>query len=88
VVVHVTAPPEILAQRLAGRGRETEAGISHRLQRATIGLPPQESWVEIDNSGALEAAAAILLATIRQTLNGMHIRSGEDPDDISRRLTF
>ncbi len=88
VVVHVTAPPEILARRLAGRGRETEAGISHRLQRATIGLPPQKSWVEIDNSGALEAAAAILLATIRQTLNGMHIRSGEDPDDISRRLTF
>lgn len=77
VVVHVTAPPEVLAQRLAGRGRETEAGISHRLQRATIGSSFRENWIEIDNGGALETAAAIFLETISRTLSKVCSGSGE-----------
>jgi ribose 1,5-bisphosphokinase len=71
VIIHVTARPEILAERLAGRGRESEADILRRLQRATIDVPGCEDWVEIDNSGALETAAAIFLQTIRRSTMGV-----------------
>jgi ribose 1,5-bisphosphokinase len=66
IIVHVTARPEILADRLADRGRESVADISRRLQRATVELPSCGDWIEIDNSGALEAAAAIFLETLRR----------------------
>jgi ribose 1,5-bisphosphokinase len=75
-IVHVIAPSEVLAARLAGRGRESEIDISRRLQRATIDLSRYEDWVEIDNSGPLETAAAIFLETIRHTLS--EIRSGPE----------
>lgn len=69
VVVHVTAPPEVLAKRLAGRGRETESDILHRLRRGTIDPSCREDWVEIDNSGALNVAATVFLELIRRTLS-------------------
>lgn len=72
VVVHVTAPPEVLAKRLAGRGRETEADISHRLRRGRIDPPCPEDWVEIDNSGALDVAATVFLDLIRRTLSEVY----------------
>ena len=40
VVVMVTAPVAVLAQRLAARGRETAADVAARLQRAGFDLPP------------------------------------------------
>lgn len=76
VPIHVTARPEILAERLAGRGRESEADISRRLQRATIDLSSCQDWVEIDNSGALEVAAAIFLETIRRALSEVRAPEG------------
>lgn len=76
-IVHITAPPEVLAMRLAGRGRESGDDISRRLRRATIDSTPGEDWVEIDNSGPLEAAAAIFLETIRRTLGETHGYPGE-----------
>lgn len=69
VVVHVTAPPEVLAKRLAGRGRETELDILHRLRRGTIDPSCREDWVEIDNSGALNVAATVFLELIRRTMS-------------------
>lgn len=57
-VVHVTAQPEVLAERLAGRGRETPEQIEKRLERAAIPLPPGPELIEIDNSGPLEDAVA------------------------------
>ena len=75
-IVHVTAPSEVLAARLAGRGRESEIDISRRLQRAKIDLSRYEDWVEIDNSGPLETAAAIFVETIRHTLS--ETRSGPE----------
>ncbi len=60
VVVHVTAKPEVLAERLAGRGRETAAEIEKRLERAAIHLPEEFKVFEIDNSGALEDAVSHL----------------------------
>lgn len=66
LVIHVTARPEILAERLAERGRESKADILRRLQRETIDSPGCGDWTDIDNSGALETAAAIFMDTIRR----------------------
>lgn len=65
-VLHVTAPPEILAQRLAKRGRESEADIHARLKREDSGLKGQADVVEINNAGKLEDAADRFLAAIYQ----------------------
>src|SRR5690606_1406346 len=52
LVVNVTAERDVIARRLANRGRETTESIRSRLDRSvTTGLPA--STVEIDNSGAL-----------------------------------
>lgn len=56
-VVIVTAPPEILAERLAARGRETGAGIAGRLDRAAEPLPAAPSLVVIQNVGHPDDAA-------------------------------
>ncbi|MBY6004530.1 phosphonate metabolism protein/1,5-bisphosphokinase (PRPP-forming) PhnN [Salipiger bermudensis] len=64
-VLHVTARPEVLARRLAGRGRESEDEIATRLARAGFPLPGGLDVVEIDNSGALEAAVAAALAALQ-----------------------
>ncbi|WP_404992780.1 phosphonate metabolism protein/1,5-bisphosphokinase (PRPP-forming) PhnN [Cupriavidus pauculus] len=58
--VHVRVNPEVLAVRLRQRGRESEAAIAQRLARATqpFDVPEGVRLVEIDNSGALDVAAA------------------------------
>ena len=57
LVVAVTADREVIARRLAGRGRETAESIQQRLDRSVgDGLPA--STVQIDNSGPLEVAGA------------------------------
>lgn len=56
-VIHVTAPRDVLLQRLAERGREPLADIEQRLER-TLPLPPTRAPViEIDNSGSLDTSA-------------------------------
>ena len=54
-VIEITAPPEILAQRLAARGREPAGNISERLAR-TIALPPDVAVDTIVNDGSVAAA--------------------------------
>lgn len=55
LVVAVAAEREVIATRLAGRGRETAEAIAMRLDRSVgDGLPV--STVRIDNSGALDVA--------------------------------
>jgi ribose 1,5-bisphosphokinase len=64
-VVAVTARPEVLAQRLAARGREDAAAVARRLARAgAIALPAGLDVVQVDNSGTLEAAVAAALAAL------------------------
>jgi ribose 1,5-bisphosphokinase len=63
-VVSITAPPAILAARLAGRGRETAAEIAARLARSAA-LPPGLDVVEVANDSTPEDGAARLLAALR-----------------------
>ncbi len=53
-VLHLTAPPEVLADRLAQRGRETRDEIARRLSRPAPPLPKNLPVIEIDNSGQLD----------------------------------
>ena len=68
VVVSVTARPEILAKRLASRGRETAADIEARLARSSEPLPPDLHIVTIDNSGELDLAGKELVNLIEGLL--------------------
>lgn len=63
-VIEITAPPEVLAQRLAARGREGAEDIARRLARAA---PPPEGLpvLRIDNGGALAPAVDALVATLQ-----------------------
>lgn len=63
-VVHVTAPPAVLAQRLAARGREDAGAIAARLSREAPLAPCGADIVTIDNSGPLPDGAAAFLAAI------------------------
>lgn len=56
MVVQLTAAPEVLAQRLAQRGREDEAAIMSRLQRKPHAVSSEIKQVTLDNSGSLENA--------------------------------
>ncbi|MGO8917970.1 MAG: phosphonate metabolism protein/1,5-bisphosphokinase (PRPP-forming) PhnN [Stellaceae bacterium] len=58
--VLVTAAPEILAQRLAARGREDQAAIAERLARE-VALPADTTIHRLDNSGDLAVAGEALL---------------------------
>ncbi|WP_213685135.1 phosphonate metabolism protein/1,5-bisphosphokinase (PRPP-forming) PhnN [Roseicyclus sp.] len=63
-VLHVTATPEVLAQRLAARGREGRAEIARRLARSAPDFPQDLPLVEIDNSAALDHAVRAALAAL------------------------
>jgi len=55
VGVLITAAPEILARRLAARGREDRAAIAKRLARE-VDLPADPAIHRLDNSGDLAVA--------------------------------
>jgi ribose 1,5-bisphosphokinase len=64
VVVLVTAPAEVLAARLAGRGRVSDGDLAQRLGRAA---PPPAAFAPdhtIENVGGVAEGAARLLAAI------------------------
>lgn len=62
-VVHVTAPAEVLAERIAARGRETTAEVTARLAREpALDAPPD---LRIYNVDAVDAAGERLAAFLR-----------------------
>ncbi|ACM34361.1 phosphonate metabolism protein/1,5-bisphosphokinase (PRPP-forming) PhnN [[Acidovorax] ebreus] len=63
-VVHIGASADILRRRLIARGRETAEAVEARLAREVQLQLPQGS-IRIRNDGALEDAAAQLLAELR-----------------------
>lgn len=67
-VVEVSAPPDLLAERLRERGREGEAGRRQRLSR-TVPAPLGADAVRLDNSGRIEIAGEALVRLIRAWLD-------------------
>ncbi|MEM8730629.1 MAG: phosphonate metabolism protein/1,5-bisphosphokinase (PRPP-forming) PhnN [Pseudomonadota bacterium] len=65
-VISLTAPPEVLATRLAARGRESGDDIQRRLSRGALALPEGLHHVnEIENAGPLEDTVAAVLAALQ-----------------------
>jgi phosphonate metabolism protein PhnN/1,5-bisphosphokinase (PRPP-forming) len=64
-VIVVTAAPEILARRLAARGRESEADIAERLAR-TVPLPAGIAAETVVNDGSLEEGVARFLGALNR----------------------
>ena len=67
-VVEITADPEILAARLAGRGRESRGEILARLARTISCDTTGPNAVALDNSGSKEIAGDRLVAIIRKAM--------------------
>jgi ribose 1,5-bisphosphokinase len=65
-VVYVTAPPDVLASRVAGRGRD--ADVSGRVSRVAPVASELTPDLVIDNAGRAEEAAARLIGAIRGTV--------------------
>ena len=65
LTVQVTAPPAVLAERLARRGRETAAIIDTRLSRPTVAIETGD-LVEIVNDGLLERAGEELTSALQR----------------------
>lgn len=64
VVLHITAPPEVLAQRVSQRGREASDDVAQRLTRPAPPLPKGLTVIEIDNSGPLDISIATALRAL------------------------
>ena len=67
VPVFVTVASEVLAGRLAARGRESPQDIAARIARNEDYASLDADCVVIDNSGSLEDAGARLVAVLQQT---------------------
>lgn len=70
VTIQVTCRPDILAARLAARGREDPQGQSARLERNVPVGEGGVDTVEIDNSGDLATAGDAFVAVIRTCADG------------------
>ena len=72
-VVHVTAPAEVLARRLAARGRESAAEIAERLTR----VPPRPvtgaDVITIVNDGSREAGIEQFLCALHTAAPGCRV---------------
>lgn len=75
-VVSITANPQILAERLRVRGRESEDDIQRRLNRIDADYSGFGEVVTIDNSGPLDGAGNRLVALIEAA--GYPVRAGSN----------
>ncbi len=73
----ITAPPAVLAARLAARGRETAADIAARLSREA-GLPEGLAAETVLNDGPVEQGVERVLAALNRAAAGAR-RSGRVP---------
>lgn len=69
-VVLITARPDVLAARLAARGRESREAIMRRLERTVPEIVVAADTVVIDNSGPLEEAGEAFVELLAETLAG------------------
>ncbi len=68
-VVEITAPHDVLARRLAARGREDAAQVAERLVRS-VPLPAGLDVTVIVNDGSVVEGARALLAHLREIADG------------------
>ncbi|QRM54331.1 phosphonate metabolism protein/1,5-bisphosphokinase (PRPP-forming) PhnN [Sinorhizobium sp. BG8] len=68
-VVVITAHPEVLAERLAARGRETREAIAARLGRKAEAGREAADVTTLDNSGALEIAGEAFVRLVGEALH-------------------
>lgn len=64
VVLLITAPIDILAERLAARGRETKDDIRKRLQRADLDPDNVPNLIRIENTGTVEDGIKTMMAAL------------------------
>jgi len=69
-VIEVTAPPDILATRLAARGRESAADVAARLARS-VGLPASVPVETVMNDSTLADGVARFLAALTRSAGFM-----------------
>lgn len=65
IVLRITAPSKVLAERLAARGRETAAEIEARLARASYEVPDGLTVIDIANDGTPARGVERLLAALQ-----------------------
>ena len=65
VVIRVTAPSQVLMERLLARGRETREEITARIARSGLDLPAGLQVVDVLNDGPLPKATAAFLAVLQ-----------------------
>jgi ribose 1,5-bisphosphokinase len=65
IIVALSARPDIIAQRLAARGREDAAAISRRLARMVDADALGPTTMRLDNSGPLALAGEQLVAVLQ-----------------------
>ena len=63
-VLHITASPEVLAQRLRDRGRETATDIKARLAQADKPLPEGLDVITLSNDGTLAETVSRALSAL------------------------
>ena len=63
-ILNVTASANVLARRIAARGRESEAEIELRLKREQPILTTRAQLINVQNDGALEDAARLFMAAL------------------------
>jgi phosphonate metabolism protein PhnN/1,5-bisphosphokinase (PRPP-forming) len=66
VIVHVTAPREMLVRRLEGRGRETDRRVAARLERGNWFAVAGPDVITVVNDGEPETAAISFIALLRR----------------------
>lgn len=64
IVLLITAPVGILADRLAQRGRESRADIEKRLERADLEPQEVDNLVRIENTGSIEDGVEKMLSAL------------------------
>lgn len=92
MVVEITAPVELLVERIVARGRESQAQALERVSRRVADYPAGVNVTRIANDGALDDAVSRFCAVLenavadvgRGALDGQHQQ--EDGDDDGRGL--
>ncbi len=68
----LTASTDVLAERLAARGRETPQDIAQRLSRARFDVPEDMAAYTVDNSGPLDQTVDKILTHLSLSVPSNH----------------